>query len=96
MSLQVRSQKSPPKLPHRQMILAMEKLPLSDQIPSGVRSKCVVLMAELLRAIIFRSQPSEGDCDELHVTLGSLRCIRLWISSIPVISSAKPGENQSL
>jgi hypothetical protein len=64
MSLQVRNQKSPTKRPHRQMLLAMEKLPLSDQIPSEVRSKCVVLMAELFRIVIFRSQPLGGDRDE--------------------------------
>ena len=64
MSLQFRSQKSPPKPRHRQMILTLEKLPLNGQIPSGVRSKCVALIAELLRSVIFKSHPSEGDCDE--------------------------------
>jgi hypothetical protein len=64
MSLQFRSQKSPPKPRHRQMILALAKSPLNGQIPSGVRTKCVALVAELLRSVIFKSQPSEGDCDE--------------------------------
>jgi hypothetical protein len=47
-----------------QTILALETLPLNGLIPSGVRSKCVALVAELLRSVIFKSDPSEGDCDE--------------------------------
>jgi hypothetical protein len=64
MSLQSRGQKSPPKIPHHQLILTLEKSPLNGQIPGGVRSKCVALIAELLRSVIFKSHRSEGGHDE--------------------------------
>jgi hypothetical protein len=64
MSLQSCGQKSPPKFRHRQLILALEKSPLNGQMPSGVRSKCVALIAELLRSVIFKNHRSEGGHDE--------------------------------
>ena len=64
MSLQFRSRKSPPKSRHRQLILALDKLPLDGQLPSGVRSKCVTLITELLRSVVFKSNSSKGGCDE--------------------------------
>jgi hypothetical protein len=64
MSLQFRSRKSPPKSRHRQMKLTLEKLPLNGQMPNGVRSKGVALVAELLRSVAFKSNSSKGDYDE--------------------------------
>ena len=52
------------KIFHRQTILALEKLPLNGQMPSGVRCKCVTLIAELLRSVVFKSNCSKWDCDE--------------------------------
>jgi hypothetical protein len=46
------------------MKLALEKLPLNGQMPSGVRSKGVALVAELLRSVAFKSNSSKGDYDE--------------------------------
>ena len=43
---------------------ALEKSPLNGQMPSGVRSKCVALIAELLRSVIFKNHRSEGGHDE--------------------------------
>jgi len=64
MSLQSRGQESPAKFRHRQLILALEKSPLNGQMPSDVRSKCVALIAELLRSVIFKNLLSEGGHDE--------------------------------
>ena len=61
MSLQSCGQKSPPKFRHRQLILALEKSPLNGQMPSGVRSKCVALIAELLRSVIFNNLPLQAE-----------------------------------
>ena len=40
------------------------KSPLNGQIPSGVRSKCVALLAELLRSVVFKNHRSERGHDE--------------------------------
>jgi hypothetical protein len=64
MSLQSRGEKPPAKFRRRQLILALEKFPLNGQMPSGVRSKCVTLIAELLRSVIFKNLLSERSQDE--------------------------------
>jgi hypothetical protein len=64
MSLQSRGQESPAKSRHGQLILALEKSPLNGQMPSGVRSKCVALVAQLLRSIVFKNHRTEGGHDE--------------------------------
>jgi hypothetical protein len=46
------------------MKLTLEKLPLNGQMPNGVRSKGVALVAELLRSVAFKSNSSKGDYDE--------------------------------
>ena len=64
MSLQSRGRKAPAKFRHRQLILALEKSPLNGQMPSGVRSKCVALVAQLLRSIVFKNHRTEGGDDD--------------------------------
>jgi hypothetical protein len=65
MGLQSHGQKPSRTHRQRQMILALDKgHHPNGQMPDAVRSKCLTLLAELIRSVICKTKPSERRSDE--------------------------------
>ena len=64
MSLQLRSQKTPPEHRYCQMRLELEKQPPNVPMANNVRSKCLRLIAELISSVAIKGGLTERGHDE--------------------------------
>ncbi len=64
MSLQLRSQKTPPERRYCQTTLELEKGSPNVPMTSNVRSKCLRLVAELISSVVLNRGHSKGAHDE--------------------------------
>jgi hypothetical protein len=65
MGLQSHGQKPSRRHRQSQMVLALDKLRHPNgQMPEGVRSKCLTLLAELIRSVICKTGLQEDESNE--------------------------------